>query len=393
MPTCTESSRTDDRTRSSLAFDPPPRWSTYRAPEVVASVNVASEEDVAGGNGWKSFPKTNNLVLINLAQLNSIAVADDRNTAVIGGGAKVRETIPAADAAGILVQTGNCNYVGTLGALLGGGYGNLLGQTGFGVDNILQMRLVIADGQLRTISTSSESDLFWAMRGAGPNFRIVTSATVKAYPIPKEDRSAWSGALVFTEDSGPFSHAPMVIVMVWLFQGTPETGREAFKAYYDIGPVMETTGVLPFPEWNTGSNPFGTHSERKPAFGGGLDYLDSHAWREIWNKYVEFQRKPTAHASVILLEPYPMTEKRFEGEPLAAFPHRNVRYAGAILSWYTDASLDDEAVKFGKEVRELWRRSGRRDTNATYVNFAHGDEPLKEIYGDSLPRLRELKRK
>ncbi|RYF40185.1 MAG: FAD-binding oxidoreductase, partial [Cytophagaceae bacterium] len=112
----------------------------------------------------------------------------------------MRETMTAADAAGVLVLTGNCNGVGTLGALLGGGYGNLLGQFGLGVDTILEMRVVTADGQLRTISASNEKDLFWAMRGAGPNFGIVTAATVKAQPTSKDKRSAWCGALINSED-------------------------------------------------------------------------------------------------------------------------------------------------------------------------------------------------
>jgi FAD/FMN-containing dehydrogenase len=86
----------------------------------------------SGGNGWAKFPDTKDLVLINLLQLNSVTVSADKKTATIGGGAKIRETIAAADAAGVLIQTGNCNSVGALGAILGGGYGNTMGMFGFG---------------------------------------------------------------------------------------------------------------------------------------------------------------------------------------------------------------------------------------------------------------------
>ncbi|KAH7074518.1 FAD binding domain-containing protein [Paraphoma chrysanthemicola] len=434
---------------ASVTNETPSRWSTYDAPKSIATIKVASENDVAvtvqycnghnlpflaqnGGNGWAAFPKTHNLVIIDLSQLNNITVAEDKTTAVIGGGAKVRETISAADAAGVLVLTGNCNEVGTLGAILGGGYGNLLGQFGFGVDNILELRVVTADGEHRTISASQEKDLFWAMRGAGPNFGIVTAATVKAYPMSQNERSAWCGALIYSDEkleqvveaiqnleltadmvvfmyfasAGPPDHAPVVIVTPWLFQGNPDKGREAFKSLYDIGPMIENTAVLPYTEWvrmcldpsmlwigNTGANPFGAHSQRKPAFGAGLDHLDGRLWREVWNKFSDFQKKPSAHASAVILEAYPLIDKRHVGEPEASFPHRSVRFMSAILPWYTDDCLDSEAATLGQDVRELWRKNSGRRKPASYINFAHGDESLEEVYGENLPRLQELKRR
>ncbi|KAF1915630.1 FAD binding domain-containing protein [Ampelomyces quisqualis] len=422
---------------ATITTDPLSRWSTYKAPNAAVTVNVTSELDVAttvrfcnehgftflaqnGGSGWATFPGTKDLVIINLSNLNSVVLAADKTTAVIGGGARVYETITAADSADVLVLTGNCNGVGVLGALLGGGYGNLMGKIGgMGVDSILELRAVTADGAMRTINASQEPDLFWAMRGAGPNFGVVTSATVKACPTQKDKRIAWSGALIYTEDkleqvveaiqnieliphavcfmyygsSGPSNHVPVIIVTLWLFQGTPESGKASFKPLFDIGPVMDTTSILPYTEWNTSANPFCTHAERKPVFTAGLDKLDPKAWREVWNKYVEFQKLPTAHASAVLLEAYPNIELDAARTPLASFPHRAVRFQAAILTWYTDEQLDKAAVKCGKEIREVWRKSNGRDFNASYVNFAHGDEPLEEIYGDSLPRLRELKRK
>lgn len=77
-----------------------------------------------GGNGWaKTFNLGNDGVLINLAGLNAVTFSDNKTQATIGGGAIISETIQAANAAGVLVQTGNCNCVGALGAILGGGYG------------------------------------------------------------------------------------------------------------------------------------------------------------------------------------------------------------------------------------------------------------------------------
>lgn len=329
--------------------------------------------------------------MIDISQLNSVSVANDKRTAVIGGGAKISETIAAADAAGVLIMTGNCNGVSTLGALLGGGYGNTMGMFGFGVDSILEMRVVTADGSTRVVSSTKEKDLFWAMRGAGPNFGIVTSATVKAYATPKDERSAWCGALVFTPDkleqvvqavqdlelsshevtflyfasSGPPAHAPVVIVSLWIYQGTPETGKVTLKSLYDIGPVVDSTRVTPYTAWNAAGDPFCAHSKRKPSFAAGLDRLDTKTWRATWDSFVDFQKKPGAQESIILLETYPMNEVRFAGESSAAFPHRKTRFHVIVMAWYDDPSLDDEAVEFGKGIRSLWQGSDGAEKKAT----------------------------
>jgi hypothetical protein len=318
-----------------------------------------------------------------MSQLNNVNISDDKDTATIGGGATVKGTIAAADAAGVLLQTGGCNAVGILGSFLGGGYGLTMGMFGFGVDNILKMRVVTAAGDLVTASATQNEDLFWAMRGAGQNFGIVTSATVKAYAMPAEERVAWSGALIYTGDKleqvvsamenlhlsermvsfmyltsgGPPTHTTMVIVTVWMFQASPEVGKEAFKSLYDIDPVMDTTRVLPYTEWNTAADPFCTRSQRKPAFAAGLDHLDVKVWRKVWDKLVDFQKLPSASGSTVLLETFSMNETRFAKEGSAAFPHRKTRFQAIVAPWYDDANLDEEAVKFVKEVRDLWRNS------------------------------------
>lgn len=344
-----------------------------------------------GGNGWAAFPQTKDLVIIDLCALNSFELAADKKTAVIGGGARVKETIDAADAAGVCVMTGNCNSVGVLGASLGGGYGNMMGKLGFGVDVIQEMRVVTASGELRTVSATQNEDLFWAMRGAGPNFGIVTSATVKALVMSKDERMAWSGALIFTEDkleaiveaidnlqlepetvcfmylgsSGPPSHAPVVIVTLWQLHGTPESGKEFFRSLFDIGPMMDTTSILPYTEWNTGANPFCEHMKRKPAFGAGFEKMEPKTWREVWHKYVEFQQRPGAHGSVILLEAYPPSKSILSGAAPSSFPHRSVRFNAAVMPWYDDETLDEEGAKFAQEVRELWQTNCGLSSNAS----------------------------
>jgi hypothetical protein len=266
-----------------------------------------------------------------------------------------------------------------------------MGRVGFGVDAILSVRLVTATGEVRTLWASQDAALFWAIKGAAPNFGIVTCAHVRAYAMPRVERSAWCGALIYSAEklekvvnaiqhlelesgmvvfmyfasSGSPTHDPVIIITPWMFQGTPESGRLAFKSLYDIGPVGENTAVLPYTEWNTGANPFCAQEERKPACGAGMNRLDASAWRKVWETYVAFQKRPTAHASVVLMEAYPVNEVRFAGERDAAFAHRGVRFQAAVLPWYTDAALDDDALKCGQSIRGLWRGSSGLEQNAT----------------------------
>lgn len=318
-----------------------------------------------------------------------MTVSSDKRSATIGGGASVKDTIAAADAAGVLVQTGNCNCVGTLGALLGGGYGNLMGMHGLGVDNIISLQAVTPDGRLRTVRADRDKDLFWALRGAGPNFGIVTSAVVKAYPTEK--RTAWTGGLIFTGDkleqvvqaidkldlkpemnvflyfisSGPPTNAPAILVTPYLFQGDASAGQAAFKSLYDIGPVQDGTAVLPYTQWNTGADGFCTRGERKPSYSAGLNSLNPKTWREVWDLYVKFQQKPGAQNTVVLCEVYSMNKARSIPTSSSAFPHRDVDHFAVVIPWYNDTALDTEALAFGGAVRDLWRSTNEAPGSPT----------------------------
>jgi FAD/FMN-containing dehydrogenase len=392
-----------------------------------------------GGAGWSTtFHLNNHGVLINLAGLNQVTFSADKTQATIGGGSNISNTIAHAYAAGALVETGNCNCVGTLGAILGGGYGNLLGLYGFGVDNVLSLRVVTPDGRLRDVSAASDPDLFWALRGAGPNFGIVTSAVVKAYPASEDDMQAWTGSLVFTPDQledvveaiGELEllpnmtifmyflsdgTEPVVVASPFLYKGDAESGRAAYASLYAIGPVADTTSVLPYNQWNSGGDPLCVPGARKPTWSAGFQDMVPATWRQIWDMYVEFQQQPGAESSGVLLEAYSLTKARSEDPNSAAFPNRHINFNAFVVPWYNDTSLDSDAEAFGSAARELWRSTSGLDRDATYVsillsgltvcsgaalltlfsyvNFAHGDEPLDVVYGESLHRLQSIKRR
>ncbi|KAI9148980.1 FAD-linked oxidoreductase OXR1 [Paramyrothecium foliicola] len=420
-----------------ISFEAPTRWSSFKAPVPAIVVNVETESDVAntvklcakkgipflaqnGGNGWATnFNLGKTGVLINLARLNQITFNSDRTQVTIGGGANISTTIAHAYAEKSLIMTGNCNCVGTLGAMLGGGLGNLIGLYGFAVDNIISLRVVTADGRVRLVTASSDPDLFWGLRGAAPNIGIVTSAVVKSHPVAEHGLLAWAGGLIFSPDKleaivqaiqelklksdmsifmyfvsgGPPTNEPIILVTPFLYKGNPTTGRKAFASIYAIGPIADTTKVLPWNEWNTAANGFCVPGARKPSYSAGFQRMVPSTWRQIWNEYVEFQKQPGAENSAVVMEAYSYTKARSFDPDSASFPHKHVNFQGIVIPWYNDTVLDGHAQSFGQVARRSWRATDGLAIPSTYVNFGHGDEALETIYGSSLRRLRSIKKR
>lgn len=328
-----------------------------------------------------------------MAGLNTVSFNKAKTQATIGGGAIINDTIKAANAAGALVLTGNCNCVGTLGAILGGGYGNLMGDHGFGVDNVISMRVAIATGEVITVSKTSYPDLFWAMRGAGPNFGVVISATVNAWPAPDAtDRTAWIMSMLFEPDqiadvaqaiqdlplrpeqnvylylvnSGNANNDPQIMVTGFLHRGTEETGRAAFAPLYALGPYSNSSAVTPYEQWNAAGDAFCARGGRKPAYSTAINNMKSETWPEIWESYKEFQAK--APNTAVLIERYNLTTAASVPKGSAAFQEelRHDVFAEAIvIPWYTDSSLDAEAETFGKKLRDIWSFSSSATVNPT----------------------------
>ena len=327
-----------------------------------------------------------------MASLNKVTFNTEKTQATIGGGSTVRNIIDSAYAAGALVLTGNCNCVSALGAILGGGYGNLMGEHGFGVDNVLSLRVVTADGQLRDVTAASDPDLFWALGGAGPNFGIITSATLKSYPAAKEDMQAWMGNLVYGEHqleaviqaiqdlvltpdmviflyflADPTTGTPSVIAAPFLHRGNATTGQAAFASLYDIGPVADTTSILPYNEWNYASTTLCSRGSFKAGWAAGFQNMVPATWRGIWDAYVAFQQLPGAENSGVLLEAYSLEKARSVAPDSSALPNRNVNFNAFAIPWYNDSSLDVQAAAFGSTVRDLLRSTSGLSRNQTYV--------------------------
>jgi FAD/FMN-containing dehydrogenase len=300
------------------------------------------------------------------------------------------------------------------------------------VDNLVSLNLVTAKGDFINVSKSSYPDLFWALAGAGPNFGVVTSFTIKTHAVP--DSRAWVSQLLFTGDRLeayidamnnlnltekmvnnwglnylPPDYQPFITAGLLYHDPNDTAAREAFKPLFDIGPYSETTEILEHNHINDGVDDFCIKGGRKPSWHVGLKVLDYSTWQLVWNDWVQFVQKTNLTGTRVLVETYSNYVAREIGSDDTSYPHRAINFHAVFQSVYVDSKWDRDVEDIGSRVRSAWRSTdgfdaprtyvirfpysclGHTDIFASYVNFAHGDEAPEDVYGESLPRLQELK--
>jgi FAD/FMN-containing dehydrogenase len=175
--------------------------------DVQAAVRTAREHGFplsvrGGGHDWAGRSLRHGGLVIDLSQMQRVDVDPETSVAIIQGGATAIDVTSAAVPNGLVAATGNCGTVGMVGLTTGGGYGSLTSRYGLALDNLLGAEVVLADGRLVHCDEHENSDLFWALRGGGGNFGVVTSMRVRLHPI----RQVLAGMMLF-----PWSEAESVL--------------------------------------------------------------------------------------------------------------------------------------------------------------------------------------
>ena len=159
-----------------------------RTPEDVrAAIQTARDCELplsvrSGGHDWAGRALCEGLVL-DISGMNGVTVDSAERTAQIAGGARASDVLTITDPLGLAAVTGSCSPVGMAGLTLGGGYGPLIGRFGLALDNLMAVEIVLADGRIVTAEHGRDEDLFWALRGGGGNFGIVTSFRYRLRPV------------------------------------------------------------------------------------------------------------------------------------------------------------------------------------------------------------------
>ena len=175
--------------------------------DVQAAIGSARKHNLSvsvrsGGYDWAGRSVRDGGIVIDLSAMRRVTVDAQARTAKLQGGSTAADTLAAAEAHGLTAVTGTIGNIGMAGFTLAGGYGPLSPHYGLGLDNLLAAEVVLADGRCVTTSDTQNPELFWALRGGGGNFGVVTAMTIRLHPVAQ----VLAGKILF-----PWSDATAVL--------------------------------------------------------------------------------------------------------------------------------------------------------------------------------------
>jgi FAD/FMN-containing dehydrogenase len=396
------------------------------AADVVDAVNFARENELVvsikgGGHNVAGNAVNDGGIVIDLSPMRGVHVEPSSRTVRVQGGATLGDMDRETQLFGLAVPAGVVSTTGVAGLTLHGGTGHLRRKFGLSLDNLLSVDIVTADGELRRASATENEDLFWAVRGAGSNFGVVTSFEFQAHPVgpevmvgaifypladlpqllpawrdymasaPEELSSiAFAWSVPPHEPFPPELHGTPVLVVAGAYAGAIADGEPVVQPLRDLGqPLIDLSGPWPWLGLQSGFDAL------FPA--GGLYYWKSRALAELSDAVI------ADIADFAARRPSPLTDITIwhnggaiseVGETDTAYGGRDANFLVTGEASWDDPALTDDAIGWG---RDFWDTMGRHSTGGLYVNFAgFGEEKealVKAGYGVNYERLTQLKAK
>ena len=398
--------------------------------EVSTAIRFATAHNLpltarGGGHSTSGASSSTGGMVIDLTRMRNVSVDTAARTVTYGGGCVFGDVDSALAAHGLATVGGLYNKTGVGGLVLGGGHGFLTARHGLAIDNLLSVEMVLADGSVVEVSEGQKPDLFWAVRGAGAQFGIVTRFTSRAHP----QGDVWGGPLVFTLDKVPemvafangfhsrdasdhnyalvFACAPpeykTPVAIAGVFYNGPATEAEQFFApLLALSPIANATGMVPYPVTNTLFNPrFEGPGRRLMGSCSVLMPLDADIIAEAGRRFLDFITSHDDMAkSMLVFEFFPTAAIQATPHAATAFASRGEHYLVVMVLMSEDATHDDEIRAFKRGLSEyITTTCGYRGKQAAgqrapvYVNLEHESLSPEDAFGDHVERLRELKQR
>jgi FAD/FMN-containing dehydrogenase len=391
------------------------------AGDVMAGVSFAAEEglDLAvrgGGHSVPGFGTCDGGVVLDLGSMRGVRVDPRTAMARAEGGATWGEFNHATHAFGLAATGGIISTTGVAGLSLGGGIGYLCRGMGLSLDNLRSADVVTADGQMVVASPSEHEDLFWAIRGGGGNYGVVTSFEFGLKPVDM----IYGGPMFFElDDAGdvlrwyrdfiadaprefggfpawqiapplPFipedRHGDTFLAFVSCWTGPLDEGETMLKSLRDVAPVVaEFVGPMPYPALNAAFDalvPPGLQHYWKANFVKELtdEIIDAH-----------LQHGPNVPVVNSTMHIYPINGAVHDVDADAtAFAYRDANFATVIAGMWPDPA-DNEANTAW--VRDYYDATAPLSEEGGYVNFMADDdqERIRANYGGNYERLTQIK--
>ena len=384
------------------------------AADVIAAVRFARERGLypsvrGGGHNVAGSAVSDGGLMIDLSPMKSVRVDPAARTARAEPGVLWQELDAETQAFGLATVGGVVGTTGIAGLTLGGGQGWLAGKYGLTIDNLLSADVVLADGSLVRASEDEHPDLFWALRGAGANFGIVTSFEYRLHPVgphvlgglvihpferardilhfyrdfaagQPDELTTYAGILTGPDGS-------LVIALVTCYAGDLDAGERALAPLRAFGsPVADTVAPIPYTGMQAIMGAGFPH--------GRLNYWKSGMTRELTDgaieAIVEFGGRITSPFSAIAIADCHGAYSRVDSRA-TAYAHRDAPFDLIILASWTDPAESDVHVGW---TRELHRAVEPHLSHGAYVNDLDRDEPedrVRAAYGVNYERLAALK--
>ncbi|MFC7494985.1 MULTISPECIES: FAD-binding oxidoreductase [unclassified Nocardioides] len=393
------------------------------AGDVMTAVSFAADNGLSvavrgGAHSVPGFGTSDGGLVVDMSAMNSVRVDPRTQTARVGGGATWGDLNAAAYPFGLATTGGIISTTGVAGLTLGGGIGYLARGLGLALDSLLGADVVTADGIFHLASDKDDADLFWAIRGGGGNFGVVTSFEFRLSPV----KDIYGGPMFFELDKAgdlfrlyrefiadapeqfggfpayqiapplPFipeeRHGTTLSLLVACWAGDLDRGEEVLKPFRDLAPtVAEMVGPMPYPALNSAFDdlyPSGLRHYWKASFVKELtdDAIDAH---------VEHGSKVPVMTSTMHIYPIDGACHRVAPDS-TAFAYRDANFATVIAGMWPDEADDAQNIAW---VRDYYDAIAPHSEEGGYINFMAADDQdrIRANYQGNYDRLRDIKRK
>jgi FAD/FMN-containing dehydrogenase len=392
--------------------------------DVIRSVNFARENNIllsirGGGHNAGGLGICDDGLVIDLSLIKYTKVDPEAKTVVVGGGCTWGDVDHATHVFGMATPSGIISTTGVGGLTTGGGIGHLTRKCGLSIDNLLSVDMVLADGSFITANSKQNLDLFWAVRGGGGNFGVVTAFTFKLHPIDmvyggpmlyeisetvdvlkwyrkliKDAPDDLNGFFAFlTVPPGPpfpeHLHLKKMCGIVWAYSGPLEKAEEIFKPIRAFKlPALDLVGPLP-----------------QPALQGMFDALYPTGLQWYWRadfvkeltdeaitKHLKFGKELPTMLSSMHMYPVNGAASRV-GKTDTAWNYRDAIWAMVIVGVDPDPANKEKISTWAKRY---WEEAIHPfSAGGAYVNFLmdEGEQRVKATYGGNYDRLVTIKNK
>ncbi len=389
--------------------------------DVMAAVDFGRKNELlvavrGGGHNGGGLGLCDGGMVIDLEGIKFILVNKEKQTVKVGGGNLWGEVDHATHPFGLAVPAGIISTTGVGGLTLGGGVGHLSRKYGLTIDNLLEADMVLADGSFVTVNKDQYPDLFWAIRGGGGNFGIVTSFTFQAHPVKKvyggptlwpiekteeimewyddfiqkapDELNGFIATMIIPGDPFPeHLHNKAFCGIIWCYCGDTEDAEEIFKEIRALEPVFDHVGEMPYPAIQTlfdGLMPPGLQWYWRADFFNELG-------PEIRRINKIFGSNIPTPLSQMHLYPISGAASRVQADA-TPWAYRGARYAGVIVG------IDPNPANAGKITRwckDYWEALHPYSAGGAYSNFMmdEGQERVRKSYLQNYDRLAGIKKK